>query len=70
MVDLIAIVPYYVTIVIGEKDSNVDNLLRMMRVLRLLKIDRIVPSVTLIDDVFRSKASGAPSIVQPPRVQL
>ena len=28
---------------------------RMLRMLRLLKLDKYVPSITLIDDAFRSK---------------
>ena len=31
-----------------------DEALRMLRLLRLLKMDKYVPSVTLIDDVFRN----------------
>jgi hypothetical protein len=31
---------------------------RLLRVFRLLKIDKYVPSVSLIDDIFRVKARG------------
>ena len=33
-----------------------DEALRMLRLLRLLKMDKYIPSITLIDDVFRNNA--------------
>ena len=36
--------------------DNHDEELRLLRLMRLLKLDKFVPSVSLIDDVFRAKA--------------
>ena len=56
VIDLLAIVPYYV--VVAAPDSFVneyDEYLRMLRIIRLVKLDKYFPSITLIDDVIRLK---------------
>lgn len=35
-----------------------DNIFRLLRILRLIKMDKYIPSITLIDDVFRLKKRG------------
>lgn len=56
LVDLLAIVPFYVALLDpgGWVDER-DGIFRMFRILRLIKLDKWVPSLTLIDDVFRLK---------------
>jgi hypothetical protein len=34
-----------------------DGMLRMVRMLRVLKLEKYAPSLTLIDDVFRLQAN-------------
>jgi len=56
IIDLLAILPWYIALVApGGFFDNYDEQLRMLRMLRLLKLDKYVPSITLIDDAFRSK---------------
>mmetsp|Transcript_7764 Transcript_7764/g.22510 ORF Transcript_7764/g.22510 Transcript_7764/m.22510 type:complete len:1290 (+) Transcript_7764:137-4006(+) len=56
IVDLLAIVPYYITLALpGSIVNEYDEYLRMLRILRLIKLDKYVPSITLIDDVIRLK---------------
>ncbi|KAL3803353.1 hypothetical protein HJC23_009317 [Cyclotella cryptica] len=56
VVDLMAIVPYYVAAAMpGSWVDQHDEYFRMLRLLRLLKLDKYVPSITLIDDVIRLK---------------
>ena len=69
IVDLLAIVPFYVAVALpgGWVDQN-DGYFRMLRLLRLLKLDQYIPSITLIDDVIRIKrqpllAAGGASAV-------
>lgn len=57
VIDALAIFPYYIAQVSATVDEY-DNYLRLLRLLRLLKVDKYVPSVSLIDDVFRLKARG------------
>jgi hypothetical protein len=57
VVDVLAIFPFYLALVFPLVDQ-VDDYLRLLRMFRLLKIDKYVPSVSLIDDVFRVKAQG------------
>lgn len=56
IIDLLAIVPFYLAIALpgGWVDAH-DEYFRMLRLLRLLKLDKYVPSISLIDDVFRLK---------------
>lgn len=56
VIDLLAILPYYLALALpgGWVDAH-DEYLRMLRLLRLLKLDKYVPSISLIDDVFRLK---------------
>lgn len=56
MVDLLAIVPYYLTMALpGSLVDQYDEYLRMCRIIRLAKLDKYIPSITLIDDVVRLK---------------
>jgi hypothetical protein len=66
IVDLLAIFPFFLSLLLSTYlpssslshylDSHQwDNHLRLIRVLRVLKMDQYIPSVTLIDDVFRIK---------------
>ena len=56
IVDLLAIVPFYVAWALPNSFVNdYDEYLRMFRILRLIKLDKYVPSLTLIDDVIRLK---------------
>ena len=56
IIDLLAILPFYLATSMpgGWVDQN-DEYFRMLRLFRLLKLDKYVPSITLIDDVFRLK---------------
>uniref|UniRef100_A0A7S4EPX0 Ion transport domain-containing protein n=1 Tax=Pseudo-nitzschia australis TaxID=44445 RepID=A0A7S4EPX0_9STRA len=56
IIDLLAILPYYAALAMPESlVDQYDEYLRMARILRLLKLDKNVPSFTLIDDVIRYK---------------
>ena len=56
VVDLMAIVPFYVSLAMPDSFVNeYDEYLRMLRIVRLVKLDKYVPSITLIDDVIRLK---------------
>jgi hypothetical protein len=58
MVDLLAIAPFYLTVVLpGSIVDEYDEYLRMCRIIRLVKLDKYIPSITLIDDVIRLKYS-------------
>jgi hypothetical protein len=56
IIDLLAIVPFYIVVFTTNPwmDAH-DGFFRMLRVLRLFKLDKYVPSISLIDDVFRAK---------------
>lgn len=56
IIDLLAIIPFYLALALpgGWVDAH-DEYFRMLRLLRLLKLDKYVPSISLIDDVFRLK---------------
>ena len=56
IIDLFAIIPFYLALALpgGWVDAH-DEYFRMLRLLRLLKLDKYVPSISLIDDVFRLK---------------
>jgi len=59
IVDLLAILPFYLAIAMPNSwvDDN-DEYLRMIRLLRLIKLDKYIPSITLIDDVVRLKKNA------------
>jgi len=56
IIDLLAIVPFYIAYFMPNSwiDAH-DEYFRMMRLFRLLKLDKYVPSISLVDDVFRLK---------------
>lgn len=59
IVDLLAIVPFYVALALPNSIvDQYDEYLRMFRILRLVKLDKYVPSITLLDDVIRLKFSS------------
>lgn len=56
VIDLLAIVPFYVVLALPNSFVNeYDEYLRMLRIMRLVKLDKYIPSITLIDDVIRLK---------------
>jgi Ion transport protein len=56
IVDLLAIVPMYIAYALPNSIVNrYDEYLRMFRIFRLVKLDKYVPSISLIDDVYRLK---------------
>jgi hypothetical protein len=56
LIDLLAIVPFYLAYAMPQSVVNeYDEYLRMLRILRLLKLDKYVPAISLIDDVLRLK---------------
>ena len=56
VIDLLAIVPYYLAVALpGSWVDDHDEYFRMLRLMRLLKLDKYVPSISLIDDVARLK---------------
>ena len=59
LIDLLAILPFYLAEAApgGWVDQN-DEYFRMLRLIRLLKLDKYIPSITLIDDVFRLKKNA------------
>lgn len=59
IIDLLAIVPFYLAYLYPNSwiDQN-DEYLRMFRLLRLLKLDKYIPSFSLIDDVIRLKKNS------------
>eukprot|EP00945_MAST-04E_sp_MAST-4E-sp1_P004574 g4574.t1 len=54
VIDLLAIVPFYIKYAVPSMDQY-DNTLRLFRILRLFKLDKYVPSISLLDDVVRAK---------------
>uniref|UniRef100_A0A7S1VPC1 Ion transport domain-containing protein n=1 Tax=Grammatophora oceanica TaxID=210454 RepID=A0A7S1VPC1_9STRA len=54
IIDLFAILPFYYAIAFPAADETAD-LLRLGRLIRLLRLDKYVPSISLIDDVVRLK---------------
>jgi hypothetical protein len=56
IIDLLAIVPFYVALALPNSVMNeYADLLRMLRTVRLIKLDNRIPSISLIDDVIRLK---------------
>ena len=64
IVDMLAILPWYLAF-FSEAVDKVDEQLRLFRILRLLKLDKYYPGITLIDDVLRANAAnlGVPAFV-------
>ena len=59
IIDLFAIVPFYLAVAMPDSWVNeYDEYLRMGRLARLIKLDKYVPSITLLDDVFRLKKNA------------
>ena len=59
IIDLTAILPFYLAELFpGSWIDQNDEYFRMLRLLRLLKLDKYIPSISLIDDVFRLKRSA------------
>ena len=61
IVDMLAILPWYLARLpgpIGDAVDKVDEELRLFRILRLLKLDKYYPGITLIDDVLRANATN------------
>ena len=59
IIDLLAIVPFYVAYALPNSWVNdYDEYFRMGRLLRLLKLDKYFPSISLIDDVIRLKKNA------------
>jgi len=59
IIDLFAIVPFYLAVAMPDSWVNdYDEYLRMGRLARLIKLDKYVPSITLLDDVFRLKRNS------------
>ena len=49
VIDLLAIVPFYLALALpGSVVDDYDDYLRMFRILRLVKLDKYIPSITLI----------------------
>eukprot|EP00927_Polykrikos_kofoidii_P039095 TRINITY_DN3352_c0_g1_i1.p1 TRINITY_DN3352_c0_g1~~TRINITY_DN3352_c0_g1_i1.p1 ORF type:complete len:1262 (+),score=173.67 TRINITY_DN3352_c0_g1_i1:129-3788(+) len=59
ILDLLAIVPWYIAQVIpgGWVDRN-STLFLMLRIVRLMKLAKHVPALTLIDDAFRRRSKA------------
>ncbi|CAM9194722.1 unnamed protein product [Chrysoparadoxa australica] len=57
IIDLLAVVPFYLAQFSSVVDKY-DNYLRLLRMFRLLKMDKYIPSVSLIDDVFQKQKKG------------
>lgn len=57
IVDMLAIAPWYLAHFIPAVD-RIDEELRLFRILRLLKLDKYYPGITLIDDVLRANATN------------
>ena len=56
VIDLLAIVPFYIAFALPNTFVNdFDEYFRMIRIVRLLKLDKYIPSISLIDDVIRLK---------------
>lgn len=54
IVDLLAILPFYLTMLGSSLADEYDGQLRMLRVFRLLTLDKYIPSVSLISRIFKN----------------
>lgn len=57
IIDMLAIAPWYLARVSPAID-RIDEELRLFRILRLLKLDKYYPGITLIDDVLRANSTN------------
>lgn len=57
LVDLLSILPFYAAQMMPTVDE-VDDYFRILRLFRLLKMDKYLPSISLIDDVFHKQKRG------------
>jgi len=57
IIDLCAIAPYYFSLMGSDLADKYDGQLRMLRVFRLLTLDKYIPSVSLISRVVKNKAA-------------
>merc|ERR1740130_1622247 len=57
IIDLCAIAPYYFSLMGSDLADKYDGQLRMLRVFRLLTLDKYIPSVSLIGRVVRNKGA-------------
>ena len=54
--DLLAILPFYAAIALPNTWlDNYSDMFRLFRLLRIVKLDKYIPSITLIDDVLQLK---------------
>ena len=63
IVDLIAILPWYIEQIVEPRDTTVAAVFRVFRVFRLLQLEHFVTAFTILDDVWRAskdalKATG------------
>lgn len=57
ILDVLAIAPYYMSLMGSDLADKYDGQLRMLRVFRLLTLDKYIPSVSLIARVVKNKAA-------------
>merc|ERR1719272_1253508 len=57
IIDMLAIGPYYMSLCGSTMADKYDGQLRMLRVFRLLTLDKYIPSVSLIGRVVRNKGA-------------
>jgi Ca2+-binding EF-hand superfamily protein len=57
IIDMMAIAPYYLSLAGSTAADKYDGQLRMLRVFRLLTLDKYIPSVSLISRVAKNKAA-------------
>lgn len=55
MVDLAAILPFFVAMLVSVDDLHTLLMLRMFRLMRVFKLARYIESLRLVTDVFRAK---------------
>eukprot|EP01134_Creolimax_fragrantissima_P007328 CFRG7328T1 len=55
IVDLCAILPFYIDLMLPNTDLIPTQIVRVLRFLLVLKFEQFAPALTLIDDVFRQK---------------
>lgn len=56
IIDLLAIAPFYMTLLGSSLSDEYDGQLRMLRVFRLLTLEKYIPAVSLINRVLRNNA--------------
>ena len=62
MIDLVAIIPFYITLVLKQTDTNVSSLsilrvLRLVRVFRIFKLSRYSKGLKILGYTFRVSTS-------------